>query len=78
MQRTIVPTQRFHTEQLLPGVSFERFYPGGKRGPNGECLLDTPGGQVWSLAFSPDGATLAAGGEGPDGSGDLLLWRTDR
>jgi len=51
MQRTIVPTQRFHTEQLMPGVSLQRFYPGGKCGPNGECLFDTPGGQVWSDSF---------------------------
>lgn len=48
MQRIIVPTERFHSEQLLPGVLFERFYPGGKDGPNGELHFDTPGGQGWS------------------------------
>ncbi len=44
MQRIIVPAQRFHSEELMPGVSFERFYPGGMNGPNGECRFNTPGG----------------------------------
>jgi hypothetical protein len=51
MQRIIVPTEKFHSEQLMPGVSFERFYPGGKKGPKGECLFDTPGGQGWTDSF---------------------------
>lgn len=51
MQRTIVPTERFHSEQVMPGIWFERLYPGGKNGPKGECLFDTPGGQVWSDNF---------------------------
>lgn len=48
MQRTIVPESRFYCESLAPGVSHVRFYPGGKDGPNRECLLPTPGGQTWS------------------------------
>jgi hypothetical protein len=48
MRRTIVPTSRYYSEAISPGVSLERFYPGGKDGPNGEVLADTPGGQVWS------------------------------
>ena len=51
MQRIIVPTAKFHSEQLMPGVSFERFYPGGKNGPKGECLFNTPGGQGWTDSF---------------------------
>lgn len=45
MKRTIVSEGRHHSEQLAPGVWFERFYPGGMRGPNDECLMETPGGQ---------------------------------
>ena len=48
MQRTIVPASRYYSEQISPGVSLERFYPGGKDGPNGEVRANTPGGQVWS------------------------------
>jgi hypothetical protein len=48
MPRTIVATGRYFSEQISPGVSLERFYPGGKDGPNGEVLAATPGGQVWS------------------------------
>ena len=48
MQRTIVPTERYDSQELSPGVRLERFYPGGKNGPNGEVLLATPGGQTWS------------------------------
>jgi hypothetical protein len=29
-------------------VLLQRFYPGGKDGPNGECLFNTPGGQGWT------------------------------
>jgi hypothetical protein len=28
-----------------------------------------------SLEVSPDGKTLASGGEAPEGSGEVLLWR---
>ena len=48
MKRTIVATSRYYSEQISPGVSLQSFYPGGKDGPNGEVLFDTPGGQVWS------------------------------
>ena len=48
MPRTIVPTNRYYSEQISSGVSLERFYPGGKDGPNREVLSNTPGGQVWS------------------------------
>jgi WD40 repeat protein len=41
-------------------------------------ILEGTHGRIWSLAFSPDGSILAAGGEGPAGSGDVVLWRTDR
>jgi hypothetical protein len=51
MQRIIVPTAKFHSEQLTPDVLLERFYPGGKAGPNGECLFNTPGGQGWTATL---------------------------
>lgn len=35
-------------------------------------------GRVLVVAFAPDGATLAAGGEAPDGTSEVLLWRTNR
>jgi len=51
MRRVIVPSEKFHSEQLSPGVEWRRFYPGGKDGPNRELHFDTPGGQVWSETF---------------------------
>lgn len=48
IQRTIVPAERYRSEAIAPGVTLHSFYPGGKDGPNGECLLPTPGGQTWS------------------------------
>ena len=51
MRRIIVPTEKYCAEELFPGVSLQRFYPGGKDGPNGEALFDTPGGQGWSDIF---------------------------
>ena len=51
MQRIIVPTEQYHSEQLAPGVSLRRFYPGGKDGPKGEVLFNTPGGQGWTEAL---------------------------
>lgn len=48
MPRTIVPSTKFRSEQIAPGVLLESFYPGGKDGPNGEVLSDYPGGQTWS------------------------------
>ena len=49
-RRTIVPEKDFHSEQIAPGVTFRRLYPGGMAGPNRECYNDTPGGQQWSEA----------------------------
>jgi len=51
MQRIIVPTEKFHAEDLSPGVALQRFYPGGKDGPNAEVLFDTLGGQGWTDTF---------------------------
>ena len=48
MQRTIVPAEPYSIEQIGPGVTLRRFYPGGLDGPNGEVHLPTPGGQTWS------------------------------
>lgn len=48
IQRTIVPAERYRSEELSPGVTLASFYPGGKDGPNKECLLPTRGGQTWS------------------------------
>jgi hypothetical protein len=47
-RRVIVPPQKYHSEELSPGVVFNRFYPGGKEGPNGEIHYDKPGGQAWT------------------------------
>ncbi len=46
--RALVPEVPFHVEQLAPGVSLRRLYPGGMAGPNGETRNDIPGGQTWS------------------------------
>lgn len=46
--RVIVPETRYASNEISPGVLLERFYPGGKEGPNGETGFDTPGGQAWS------------------------------
>jgi hypothetical protein len=56
-RRVIVPPEKYHSEVLSPGVVFQRFYPGGKDGPNGEVHYDKPGGQVWTdlvLLGDPD------------------------
>lgn len=49
--RIIVPSEKYHSEQLTPGVELMRLYPGGKNGPHGELNLDTPGGQGWTHNF---------------------------
>jgi serine/threonine protein kinase/WD40 repeat protein len=45
------------------------------------CLcrtLNHPNARVWSVAFAPDGRTLAtAAGEGDEGSGELFLWNIE-
>ena len=46
--RTMVPEEPFYLEQIAPGVTLHRLYPGGMAGPNGETHNDVPGGQVWS------------------------------
>lgn len=48
MQRVIVPSGRCYSEEIAPGVFWEKLYPGGKDGPNGEVLFNTPGGQGWT------------------------------
>ncbi|MFT4026487.1 MAG: hypothetical protein QM676_06765 [Novosphingobium sp.] len=48
MQRTIVPQERYFSEELTAGVFHEKFYPGGKDGPNGEVHQPLVGGQTWS------------------------------
>ena len=49
---TIVPEKRHYSELISPGICFQRFYPGGKEGPNSEVLMPTRGGQVWSDIFT--------------------------
>lgn len=62
MPRVIVPAGRCHSEEIASGVFLERFYPGGKEGPNSECLWAKPGGQGWTdnilLGNSEDGFQL--------------------
>lgn len=48
MARVILPESRFDVADLLPGVTLEKFHPGGKAGPNGETGFNTIGGQAWS------------------------------
>jgi WD40 repeat protein len=43
-----------------------------------ELLALPTHGKVHCLAFAPDGSTLASGGEGPGGTGDVVLWPTHR
>ena len=47
-RRSLVPSEPFHCEQIAPGITFRRLYPGGMRGPNGESMNDIAGGQTWS------------------------------
>ena len=49
-ERSMVPSEHFHEEEIAPGVTFRRLYPGGMAGPNRECYWDTPGGQQFSEA----------------------------
>lgn len=46
--RSRVPSEHFHVEQLAPGVTFRRLYPGGMLGPEAIVRNDIPGGQTWS------------------------------
>lgn len=47
-RRVIVPTEKYLSEEILPGVLFGQFHPGGKEGPNGEVGYPIPGGQAWT------------------------------
>jgi hypothetical protein len=47
-KRSMVPDGPYLTEQISPGVTFRRLYPGGMKGPNNEVCNDIPGGQTWS------------------------------
>jgi WD40 repeat protein len=38
--------------------------------------LDEKTGKRWCVAFSPDGRTLASGGENISGAGNVLFWRS--
>ena len=46
--RAMVPSAPFHVEQIAPGVTFRRLYPGGMLGPDEIVRNDIPGGQTWS------------------------------
>lgn len=46
--RSRVPSENFHLEQIAPGVTFRRLYPGGMLGPDAIVRNDIPGGQTWS------------------------------
>ena len=39
--------------------------------------LEAHTGKVHAVAFSPDSTTLASGGEGADGKGEVFLWRAE-
>jgi hypothetical protein len=49
--RSIVPEAPFLAEEIAPGVTFRRLYPGGMAGPNQETRIAIPGGQTWSESF---------------------------
>lgn len=46
--RSLVPSEHYHVEQIAPGVTLRRLYPGGMRGPDEIVGNDVPGGQTWS------------------------------
>ncbi|MBV1688227.1 hypothetical protein KRR38_11210 [Novosphingobium sp. G106] len=46
--RSMVPAKHFQVEEIAPGVSFRRLYPGGMLGPDEIVRNDIPGGQTWS------------------------------
>ena len=50
--RSMVPSESFHLEEIAPGVTLRRLYPGGLKGPNNETAIDIPGGQTWSESFA--------------------------
>jgi hypothetical protein len=46
--RSLVPPQPFRIEDIAPGVTLRRLYPGGMAGPDNITRNDIPGGQTWS------------------------------
>ena len=46
--RSMVPEGPYKIEEIAPGVSLRRLYPGGKLGPDNIVLNDIAGGQTWS------------------------------
>jgi len=46
--RSMVPDGPYLVEDIAPGVTMRRLYPGGKLGPDNIVLNDIPGGQTWS------------------------------
>ena len=49
--RSLVPEKPFHLEEIAPGVSLRRLYPGGKAGPGNIVANPIAGGQTWSEHF---------------------------
>jgi hypothetical protein len=47
-KRAIVPSEPFYVEEIAPGITLRRLYPGGMRGPKDEVSNDIAGGQAWS------------------------------
>lgn len=46
--RSLVPSEHFHVEDIAPGVTLRRLYPGGMLGPDNVTRNDIPGGQTWA------------------------------
>jgi hypothetical protein len=46
--RSLVPEKPYQLEQIAPGVSWRRLYPGGMAGPDNITRNDIAGGQTWS------------------------------
>ena len=61
--RSLVPSAPFHVEDLAPGVTWRRLYPGGMAGPDDVTRNEIPGGQTWSeivmLGSESDGRIMA-------------------
>ncbi len=49
--RSLVPEKPFAVDDIAPGVTRRRLYPGGKAGPDGIVGKLIPGGQTWSEAL---------------------------
>ena len=46
--RSLVPSHPYGLEEIAPGVTLRRLYPGGMAGPDNITRNDIPGGQTWS------------------------------